>query len=234
MLFYGDQYYCPICESHLSRFVILQRKYHLWCPVCRSLQRHRLSWIFLNSAHFRLNQGAKRLLHIAPEPALAAKLSKISGLDYLSADLNDPKAMVKMDICDIQFPDNSFDVIYCSHVLEHIPDDQKAMQEFWRVITPDGQAIIIVPITASTTIEDPAMTDPIEREKRFGQYDHVRCYGPDIKGRLEKAGFEVTRFTTEDLVAPGEILRQGLTSRETIFLCRKQLANSLDKFASLK
>ena len=186
----GSQYYCPICESHLKKFLGLHRDYYKWCPVCRSLQRHRLGWLMLNSAYVQIKHSPKRMLHIAPERSFLQRLQNIEGLEYISADLYDPKAMVKLDVGHIQFPDNSFDLLYCSHVLEHVPDDQKAMGEFWRILKPGGKAIIIVPITAEKTYEDLSITDPVERLRLFGQHDHVRNYGPDIAKRLEKTGIE--------------------------------------------
>jgi hypothetical protein len=220
-LFAGRQHVCPVCDSHVSRFPILNRPLFAWCPICRSLQRHRLVWLFFQRRTHLLDGAPKRLLHIAPEPALTAKFQRVPYLDYLSADLNDPAAHVKMDICDIQFPDATFDAIYCSHVLEHVQDDRRALQEFNRVIRPGGWACILVPIMSDTTFEDPTVTDPIERERLFGQDDHVRRYGLDVKERIAQAGFEVTTVTTEDIATPGEVEGFGLSPHERIFYCLK-------------
>jgi ubiquinone/menaquinone biosynthesis C-methylase UbiE len=131
--------------------------------------------------------------------------------------------MERMDITDIHHPDNSFDVIYCSHVLEHVSDDRKAMGEFCRVLRPSGWAMLNVPINAAQTFEDPSITDPAERERVFGQYDHVRNYGPDYKQRLEEAGFSVLMSSPADLLSPSEMERQGLggPGAGEIYFCRK-------------
>jgi len=220
-LFAGERYYCPICESGLRTFLALHRSYHRWCPVCRSLQRPRLGWLFLNSTDVDITRQPLAMLHIAPEPALAARLSGLANVNYLSADLFDPKAMVKMDITDIQYPDHAFDLIYCSHVLEHVSDDIKALGEFWRVLKPGGKAIILVPIRGQVTFEDASITDPVERERVYGQHDHMRSYGLDIVKRLEDAGFRVRQVRPQALASPAEIERMGLPADETIFFCVK-------------
>ena len=220
-IFIGEQHCCPICDSNLRTFLALQRPYHAWCPVCRSLQRHRLVWLYLNRKTDLFDKTPKRMLHFAPEPALMEAVSSQSYIDYLTADLYDLNAMVAMDISNIQYPDASFDVIYCSHVLEHVPDDRLAMQELRRVIKDDGWAVIIVPIVSDVTIEDPTVSDPLERERLFGQVDHVRVYGPDVEDRLMDAGFQVTRTSTLDVATDEEAQYFGLDLNDKIFLCRK-------------
>jgi SAM-dependent methyltransferase len=132
------------------------------------------------------------MLHVAPEAQLSRLFASASGIDYLSADLFSSTAMVRMDITDIEYPDETFDVIYCSRVLEHVSDDRKAMRELHRVLRTGGWAILKVPIsTAEETFEDPTITTREERERAFGQFDHVRRYGADYKDRLEDAGFFV-------------------------------------------
>ena len=147
-------------------------------------------------------------------------------IDYLSADLDPRKAMTVMDITDIHHPDGSFDVILCSHVLEHIPDDRKALSEFFRVLKPGGWAILQVPIMADTTFEDFSVTDPKEREKLFGQHGHVRSYGLDYGDRLTEAGFSVTVDGFVRDLGEAEIQRQGLTSHENVYLCAKDPENT--------
>jgi len=161
------------------------------------------------------------MLHFAPEPGIAKRLKSTPNVDYISADLYDKSASIKMDVCNILFPDKSFDLIYCSHVLEHVPDDALAMREFYRVLKPDGKIILQVPIAGDETFEDISIVDPLEREKFFGQIDHVRIYGRDVILRLTKAGFSVKEFITEDLVPPKDIDRMGLNIGEIIFLCEK-------------
>lgn len=220
--FYG-RLQCPICgtwDRHFDSFGLVSRQ-DAQCPWCGALERHRLVWLFFQRFTDLLTGGGKKLLHFAPEPVLSSRLSKLPGLDYTSADLYDPSAMVKADITNLQFPDETFDVIYCSHVLEHVPMDRQAMRECLRVLKHGGYAVIMVPITADVTFEDPSITDPKERERLFGQWDHVRRYGPDFADRLRDAGFDVTIYTPED-VAKGETVRFAIPEGEgPIYLCRR-------------
>ena len=139
---YYRKVYCPICgtyERAFRTFGLVPRPNAL-CPVCGSLERHRMAWVFFQQATALFDGRAKKMLHVVPEACLAKRLSSVRGLDYLSADLNSPTAMIDMDITDIQYPENSFDAIFCSHVLEHVLDDRKAMREFRRVLKPRGWA----------------------------------------------------------------------------------------------
>ncbi|EID14766.1 type 11 methyltransferase [Mycolicibacterium phlei RIVM601174] len=129
--------------------------------------------------------------------------------------------MIKMDITDIEFEDNFFDVIYCSHVLEHVQDDRKAMREFHRVLKPAGWAVLQVPITANETFEDPSVTDPVERLRLFGQEDHVRRYGPDYKERLSGAGFTVDVVEARDFLSPSELSDMRIDPGGRVYVCRK-------------
>jgi hypothetical protein len=217
-LFHGNQHHCPLCESDIREFLPLYRDFYSFCPVCMSLPRHRLVWLFLQR-RTHLQEGHIRLLHIAPEPSLEARLRRVPGLQYLSGDLFSPRAMEKMDVCNIHHPDGAFDALYCSHVLEHVPDDHKAMREFHRVLAPAGWALILVPMTNGATDEDPSITDPVERQRRFGQHDHVRIYGRDVADRLAGAGFGVQTLCTEDIASENEIRSMSLTRGETMFFC---------------
>ena len=222
----GFSRYCPCCKTQLRKFSPygheLVPRTEACCPVCRSLERHRLIYLYINQATELLDGRPKRMLHVAPEPQLSKWFQQQKFIDYLSADLSSPDAMVQMDVTDIQFPDNSFDVIYCSHVLEHVPDDRKAMSEFYRVLKPGGWAILQVPITAETTFEDPPVTSPQERLRVFGQHDHVRRYGPDYTDRLTAAGFNVTVDGFVRELDDRTIQRFGLMQSEDIYLCRKE------------
>jgi predicted SAM-dependent methyltransferase len=164
-------------------------------------------------------------LHIAPEKGLEKRLRKQHG-DYLTADLYEQDVMVKMDITDIQFADGSFDVILCNHVLEHVPDDRKAMSELHRVLRPGGWGILQVPISKllRSTYEDSSITTDAGREQAFGQSDHVRIYGPDYRERLERAGFDVDIYdwTTEIERFGGGRNIFGLNPQESIYRVSKQ------------
>jgi ubiquinone/menaquinone biosynthesis C-methylase UbiE len=130
--------------------------------------------------------------------------------------------MVKMDITNIEYDNQSFDVIYCGHVLEHVQDDRRAMREFHRVLRRNGWAILLVPITAEETFEDPSIVDPKQRLEAFGQEDHVRRYGPDYIDRLCEAGFKVDVAKVEDLVDKDDAIRMGFNSASgEIYYCTK-------------
>lgn len=220
--YYGNKRYCPVCDSHLRCFLPsgLAETPDRRCPICNSVERHRLIMLFLER-HTDLFSGIpQKMLHIAPEPELSARFKKHRSLQYISADLNDPKAMLQLDVTDIDFADNTFDVIYCSHVLEHVPNDKQALKEFARVLKSTGWAILQVPIAdIDETFEDPSITDPQERQQLFGHWDHVRLYGRDYKNRLEEAGFSVSIISPKDFLTQKEIQQCTLTPSEDIYYC---------------
>ena len=225
LFFYGNSRYCPVCDNHSRQFLpfgITETREDALCPHCGSLERHRLLWLFVTSKTDLFEKQARSVLHVAPETCLEPRFRRRLGNNYLTADLFNPCVDVAMDITDIQYPDESFDVIYCSHVLEHVPDDRAAMKEFYRVLDSDGWAILLVPIIAEKTFEDPFVTDPQERRKLFGQEDHVRSYGPDYVDRLRDAGFDVTTVQVADLVDREAAVSMGLTAASgDIFYCTK-------------
>lgn len=224
VLYHGKARWCPVCEKTSRKFLkfgLVPRK-EARCVHCGALERHRLIWLFFKRRTNLFDAKPKTVLHVAPEECLEARLRNHLGDHYITADLLDPGAMIKMDIADIQYPDNHFDVIYCSHVLEHVPDDRRAMREFFRVLKPDGWAILLVPVTSDKTFEDPSITDPPERLKVFGQEDHVRRYGPDYVDRLREAGFDVEISRASDMFDEEDILRMGLTpAGGEIYYCTK-------------
>lgn len=197
---------CPICAGEPAGFLSygLPPRKNARCPSCGSLERHRLLWLFLQRETNFFDGSRKKVLHVAPEAVFEPRFAAAPGIDYRSADLHDPQVMERMDVTDIQHPPGSFDVIFCSHVLEHVEDDRRAMREFRRVLGDNGWAILLVPITAEHTFEDPSVTDPGERLRLFGQSDHVRRYGPDYVERLEEAGFTVAVRTAGDVLLPAE------------------------------
>lgn len=221
----GITHYCPVCGSYVKRFkpfgIVSRRHDNAQCPICGAQERHRMVWVFFHEQTNLFDPTAKRMLHIAPENFFEKEFAKHKQIDRLTADLLMPNVMVKMDITDIQYPDNSFDVIYCSHVLEHVPEDRIAMSEFFRVLKPGGWAIFMVPIEAEETFEDPSITDPSERERLFYQNDHVRVYGPDFQDRLENTGFKVKKVAGHDFLSPRRIKRLALYERDFIYWCAK-------------
>jgi hypothetical protein len=213
----GKQYHCPVCSSDVAGFRNFGSIPNCWCPVCGAMGRHRLMWHFLKTRTNLFDGQPKRMLHIAPEDAFERQFTGVPNLDYLTADLDSRRAMVQMDITDIQYPAGHFDIIHCSHVLEHVPDDRRAMRELRRVLTPTGWAVFMVPITVDRTVEDSTLTDPAERERRFGQHDHVRRYGPDFTDRLRSAGLAVEALTSENIIDRGDLERFGVNSDATVF-----------------
>jgi len=163
----------------------------------------------------------KRMLHVAPEPWLGVPLARVRGIDRITADLSNPSAMVRMDLTDAPFPAEEFDIIYCSHVLEHIPNDRRAMRELYRVLRTGGWAILQVPVLRETTFENPSVTSPAERLHLFGQEDHVRVYGKDYGDRLTAAGFHVTAEDFGATFPPARRRYLGLMEGDYVYFCRK-------------
>lgn len=226
--YYGQGRHCPVCGHDSKQFLSFglgegNVRHNAQCPRCGSLERHRLSWLFLQKHTTFFDGKKKRALHIAPEPCLEKHFKRMLGSSYISADLYHPRAMVQMDITDITYPNDYFDAVYCSHVLEHVLDDRQAMREFYRTLKPDGFALLLVPIGAEVTFEDPSVTTPEERAKVFGQSDHVRIYGHDYIDRLREAGFHVKQLSPQDLVSNEQITTLGLgPAAGDIFYCTKQ------------
>lgn len=234
----GDAYTCPFCQGRFSTLlpagsrlqVLVERQvigggYRpcATCPRCYSTDRERLVHLYLTREKAFVFRDAISVLHVAPERNLSKFLRTFANITYRSGDLGSPLADVKMDITDIPDRDNSHDVVICNHVLEHIPDDRRAMAELWRVLKPGGFAILQVPIshTIPATIEDFSKTTETEREAAFGQRDHVRIYGPDYPQRLASVGFSVRAYDHRTEVDRGEAARLGLLDGETIFVCTK-------------
>jgi SAM-dependent methyltransferase len=220
----GTGRYCPICEKTSKSFgpFGLDLREDAQCMHCGSLERHRLVWLYLQRKTHLFDSGPKTILHVAPEGAFVPRLRERFGGGYITADLHDAYTMVKMDVMDIQFSDNTFDFINCSHVLEHVPDDRLAMREFYRILKPDGFAILLVPIWREVTFEDPSVVEPEERLRVFGQSDHVRIYGRDYVHRLAEAGFVVEESVAADLLSEDEIELMALRNAGELFVCTKR------------
>ncbi|MGB2866905.1 MAG: methyltransferase domain-containing protein [Bacteroidota bacterium] len=223
-LYYGEGRFCPICGKSSRRFRtagVVPRP-DAQCVYCGALERHRLLWLFLQKNTDLFDGNPKKMLHVAPEPCFESRFRELLDRDYLTADLSHPHVMVKMDIANIPCTDQSFDVILCSHVLEHVPDDKKGMREFYRVLKKDGWAILLVPIVSKKTLEDPSLIDPRERLRAFGQKDHARRYGLDYVERLREAGFMVAITMVSDLTDKEGAERMGLTPDSgVIYYCTK-------------
>ena len=220
----GSGQWCPVCDQSSRRFRTggTFPRPDARCPRCGSLERHRLAWLYLTHRTDLFDRRPKRVLHIAPEQCFEGKLKARLGDGYLTADMLNPHVMERMDITRISYPDETFDVVYCSHVLEHVPDDRQALRELRRVLKRTGWAILLVPITADRTFEDPTIVSPSDRLRVFGQEDHVRRYGPDYVDRLREAGFAVNVTRGSDMVSPPGAVRMGVSrGAGEIFHCRR-------------
>ena len=221
----GNKYTDPIDGKSYRKFLPYGYetvRENVLSPGTLSLERHRLFWLYLQNETGFFAKNLK-VLHFAPEQAFYKKFRKMKNLDYTTTDLNSPIADVKADICDLPFQNNEFDFIICNHVLEHIPDDTKAMQEIFRVLAPGGTAILQVPYKADldNTFEDNSITDPKERAKIFGQYDHVRVYGMDYFTKLENIGFKVEAVDFTKNLSSEEVQKYRLPKGELIPVCKK-------------
>ena len=221
-LFYlGHNVECPCCERQFRRFIPRHGVDSL-CPGCLALQRHRLLVLYL-VRETCVPSGTLAVLHIAPEEGLQEKLTQIAGPDYVTLDAS-PSATVAVrgDVTALPFSPASFDLIICSHVLEHVPDDARALSELIRVLRPGGSAVLLQPVhdELEATVEDPAITSPAERRRAFGQSDHARIYGRDFPERVRAAGFEVSKLDYLAALDRQTIVMHGL-GREFIYVATK-------------
>jgi len=221
----GNRYEDPIDGKSFRKFMPYgyeKQRENVLSPSTLSLERHRLLWLYLqNETDFFV--APKKVLHFAPEQAFYKYFKKQKNLEYTTTDLHSPLADIKADICDLPFKDNEFDVILCNHVLEHIEDDSKAMQELYRILKPKGMAILQVPqdLSREKTFEDNNITDPKERAKIFGQYDHLRIYGLDYFDKLRSVGFVVKEENYTEKISCELINKYRLTKGEIIPVCFK-------------
>ncbi|MDZ7736269.1 MAG: methyltransferase domain-containing protein [Gammaproteobacteria bacterium] len=163
------------------------------------------------------------MIHFAPEKCLRQCFAEYPAIEYIPVDLKNPNARVYTDITHMSFADNSVDIAFCSHVLEHVSDDRQAIREIYRVLRADGRAFILVPVGPHPTYEDPAVVEPEERERLFGQPDHLRMYGMDIQDRLGTAGFEVEVYHLSQIASDREtrLMKLDCPGCREIFVCRK-------------
>ena len=225
----GSKYTDPIDGKSFRKFLPygygIQRPNAL-SPSTLSLERHRLMWLYLQNEtdFFKADVSVnKKVLHMAPEQCFLDRFKKLNHIDLITADLYSPIVDVKADICDLPFEENSFDIIFCNHVLEHINDDKKAIQELYRVLKPGGFGIFQIPMDYSRekTYEDLTITAPEERAKHFGQYDHVRIYGLDYFDRLRAVGFKVNEVNYSEKLPQPEVDKFCLMKDEILPVCFK-------------
>ena len=219
----GNQVECPVCAQTFKKFLPYGRKAreNALCPNCLALERHRLMWLFLREETLFFRAPLK-VLHVAPELCFIDRFEALDNLDYITGDIESPLAKVKMDIHQIPFEDNTFDVVFCNHVMEHVDDDIKACSEINRVLKPHGWGIIQSPVyNQERTLEDKTVTDPVERERLFGQRDHLRKYGKDYASRLSTSGLVVQENHFVKTLEDELIRRHALAPDEIIFYCTK-------------
>ena len=216
----GNTYTDPIDGKSFKSFLpygYVKQRNNVLSPSTLSLERHRLLWLYLkNETEFF--SAEHKVLHFAPEQCFLKRFQKLKNLDYTTTDLESPIADIKADICNLPFNNNSYDIILCNHVLEHIPDDTKAMHELYRVLKPGGFGVFQIPqdLNRASTFEDDSITDKKERAKIFGQYDHVRIYGHDYFNKLRSIGFKVKEVNYTASLSEEEINKYCLAKGEII------------------
>ena len=227
IIYKGSRYTDPISEKSYRKFLPYgysgrAKRKNVLCPGSLSLERHRLLWLYLkNKTDFFT--APHKMLHIAPEQCFYKLFRAQKNLEYTTADLNSPIADVHMDLHKAPFNDNSFDVIFCNHVLEHVENDAQCMSELYRIMKPGGWGIFQVPqdVMRQKTYEDKNITSPEDREIHFWQKDHVRLYGLDFKDRLSAAGFNVKVEDYTKTFSEDEIERYRLPKGELLYVCSK-------------
>ena len=245
----GNKFTDPIDGKSFRMFLPYgygNQRNNVLSPSTLSLERHRLLWLYLqNETDFfqseldsdspvtqnkriKLRKDAEtssalKVLHFAPEQEFYKRFKKQTNIEYTTTDLLSPLADVKADICNLPFEDNAYDIIFCNHVLEHIPDDTKAMQELFRVLKSGGMGIFQIPqdLSRANTFTDDTIVDQKERAKIFGQYDHVRVYGRDYFDKLRSIGFKVIEEDYTHKIAPELVEKYCLAKGEIIPVCFK-------------
>jgi hypothetical protein len=217
----GDAVQCPICRRGFDAFKPVPDVARGLCWRCGAHERHRAQWLLWQSRPQLLRQIGS-LLHFAPEWALRRRLSRLPGVRYVSADLDQPDVDLHLDLTELALPDASFDAVVCSHVLEHIPDDVAAMRELCRITAPEGWCLVMVPIdlSRSTTYEEPTIVGPEQRHAAYWRADHVRLYAPDIGERLVAAGFDCERIDPWVEFGEERCRRCAIGPAEILWLCR--------------
>jgi SAM-dependent methyltransferase len=223
LYYYGNHVNCNCCGGSFRKFLPFGKVKRLGadCPYCHSLERNRLLLFYLQRETSFFTQKLN-VLHFAPEYILEKRFRKLSNLDYLSADLNPELAMSKQDITDIQFPDNSFDMIICSHVLMHVPEEEKAINELYRVLKKGGTTLLMTKIDfkRNTTYEVTGVYAAEDRLKTYGDDEIFRVHGTDFADRVRKAGFLVEEIDYAILLGK-QFEKYGLGTGELIFKCSK-------------
>ncbi len=219
-LYLGNKVFCPLCEGSFRTFLPFgnERRLQALCPRCHTLERHRLLWLYLQE-QVRIQERALDALHMAPEPILQKRLRNLLNLNYRSADLTSPVAMDQVDLQALPYPSASFDLVLCSHVLAHVPQDKQALQELRRVLRPTGQLLLQARLhPQEKTLEVAHALTPHQRLQAYGQADRFRNYGQDFARRVAAQGFKVKEVEYALARTPEEQARLGLGKGERIFV----------------
>ena len=226
LLYRGKNFGCNLCGKSFSKMMPHGNipRANAKCPNCLSLERTRVLWFYLKN-HVLDKQAHLRVLHFAPEYGLKKVLRTYKNLDYKNVDIDPDLADEVADITNIPFPESSFDLILCAHVLGHVPDEKKAVEELFRVLKPDGQALVmtIIDWTRELTYENQQVTTASERLENYSEPDLVRLHGRDFSKRLANSGFNVEVIDYAKQL--GDKARHdyslGNGDREIIFKCTR-------------
>jgi SAM-dependent methyltransferase len=222
----GDRVLCPVCDGHFSSFMTRHGHRNAQCPKCRSLVRHRALWLYLRDV-LRVGEKPIRLLHLAPERGIERRLRALPAVDYVTADIDAALAAERVDVVSMPYPDASFDLVICSHVLEHVPDDRRAIGELYRVLRPGRTAIVVVPVRTEHTEEflDPSPSPAYpDGYLRVGGHAHVREIGADYPDRLREAGFDVETTDYATAIPWSVRARFGIEPGQPFFVCVRPAA----------
>jgi SAM-dependent methyltransferase len=216
----GSAVECPCCGGRFRKFARFHGL-HDQCPRCGSLMRQRAITLYLRDV-LRVPETGAQVLHIGPAKAIGDWIASFPSVRYVSADLDPHAADIEADITDLPFRDASFDLVVCLHVLEHVPDDKQGIRELYRVLRPGGKAVVQLPPSPfEETLEDERVASPFERERLFGQYDHVRLAGADYADRLAEPGFDVTREDHAAILDLETRNRYAVHPGEPFYVCVK-------------
>lgn len=228
VVYKGNKVECPVCKKSFRKFLSygsnVAHRENVLCPYDLTLERHRLMWLYLQNKSDFFTKPNLKVMHIAPEQCFHKIFKNQKNLDYTTGDLVSPIADLHFDLHQIPLEDNQYEIIFCNHVMEHVTDDLKCMQELHRIMKPGGWGIFQVPIDTNrtSTYEDWSITTPEEREKHFWQYDHVRLYGTNYPNRLEEAGFTVETVDYGKEISPELFDRYRLPKGEMLYIVHKK------------
>ena len=234
MPFIPKKYYCTICGSSVAFFLPKGIKSELFqtkniigagyrknvrCPICGAADKTRYLDYILKQKTDIYSNPKNVILHFAPEEAIETKIRKITEGGYVTGDIVYGIADKVVDVTDICYPNSVFDYVIINHVLEHVPNERKAMEEIRRVLKDDGKIVFSVPICEDEdTYESTIELDESERLKKYGQEDHVRLYGRDIKPRMEKYGYNIVEYKAEDILSKEDISNMRVLAKDRIFI----------------